>query len=337
MNVYYDPRHPAGFGGKSGLTKLFGKKADEWLRDQETYTLHAPVRKRFTRNFYRVSGIDDTWQADLCDMRHLSKYNDGYNYILTVIDLFSKHAWAVALKNKSAETLAATFDDLFATRKPRYLMTDKGLEFNNAACKRVYNKHDVHYYTSQDPVIKCGVVERFNRTLKERMYRYFTYKNTQRYIDVLQDLVYSYNHRVHSSTKVAPADVNEANSLQIFRNLYGHKNLSLQKPALKVGDHVRITREKAAFEKSYKAGWSREIFVIDHVLRLPRAVYKLKDLAGEEIKGTFYQIELQKVNLPKEYKIEQVLRKRNKGKELYVKWVGYPDKFNSWIQASDLV
>jgi hypothetical protein len=284
-----------------------------------------------------VSKIDDTWQADLCDMRHLSKKNDGFNYILTIVDIFSKFAWAVPLKDKGAQSVKNAFTAVFKKRRPGFLMTDKGLEFNNTACKKLYKENDVHYYTSQDPNIKCGVVERFNRTLKERMYRYFTYKDTERYIDVLDDLMYAYNHKVHRTTKFAPVDVTIANSEQVFENSFKNKGSVLQKPKLKIKDHVRVTKEKSVFDKGYVRNWSREIFVVSNIKRQPKVVYEIKDLAGEEIQGTFYEIELQKVSLPKEYKIEQVLRTRNRGKELYVKWVGYPNKFNAWIPKGDLV
>lgn len=341
MNIYFNPRHPASFGGATQLQKFLkgkfnAKKVNEWLREQETYTLHKPIRKRFKRNKYLVSKIDDTWQADLCDMRHLAKYNDNYKYILTIIDIFSKYAWAIPLKDKSAGTVRDAFARVFLERKPDYLMTDKGLEFVNAICKKLFKEQGIKFYTSQDPNIKCGVAERFNRSLKERMYRYFTYKNSQRYIDVLKDLVYSYNHKVHSTIKYAPADVNKANSKQVHANIYGSKQKQ-QTPKLDVGDYVRITKAKNLFEKGYINNWSREIFVVSKRKRKNRVVYELQDLANEPIAGLFYQIELQKVSLPKEYKIESVLRKRKKGSELYVKWVGYPEKFNSWIKKTDLV
>ena len=314
------------------------KQVENWLKKREAYTLHAPIRKRFTRNYYKVSKIDDLWQADLCDMRELAEYNDQYKFILTVIDVFSKYAWAIPLTDKSAKTIKLAFDVIFRERRPDHLQSDKGKEFTNATVQALFKFHNINFYTTQNPDVKASVVERYNRTLKTYMWRYFTHNQTRRYVNVLDDLVYAYNHRTHSVIKMAPADVTKDNSKQVLFNLYRNKRLTKQKPLLKVGDHVRITREKSTFEKGYESNWSREIFKIAKIIQRDRVVYELVDLADEPIVGTFYELEVQKINLPETYKIEQVLRTQGKGehRKLFVKWAGYPDKFNSWIKASDL-
>ena len=278
------------------------------------------------------------WQADLCDMREFAATNDQHKFILTVIDVFSKYAWAIPLKDKSAQSIKHAFEDIFKERIPDNLQTDKGKEFVNATVQALFKAHDINFYTTQNPDVKAAVVERFNRTLKTYMWRYFTHKQTRTYVDVLADLVYAYNHRIHSVIKMAPADVTEEVSRQVYFNLYRNKHLVKQKPKLVVGDHVRVTREKSTFEKGYEINWSREIFKISKIIRRDRVVYEIVDLADEPIVGTFYQLELQKISLPETYKIEKVLRTQGKGanRKLFVKWTGYPDKFNSWIQASDL-
>jgi hypothetical protein len=139
MNVYFDTKHPAGYSGAAALRRATGlpkNQVDNFLRSHEAYTLHAPARKRFQRNYYKVSSIDDTWQADLCDMRHLAKQNDGCNYMLTVIDLLSKYAWAQPLKSKSAESVKKAFEIITRERQPRHLMTDKGKGFVNGTMKK---------------------------------------------------------------------------------------------------------------------------------------------------------------------------------------------------------
>ena len=338
MNVYFDPRHPAGFSGAATLQSYVKGDAKTWLRGQEAYTLHAPARKRFERNYYKVSKMDDLWQADLCDMRDLAKDNDGYKYLLTVIDVLSKYAWVEPLKDKSAATVRQAFEHVFSERKPDHLQTDKGKEFISATTRQFFKRHDVNFFTTQNPDVKAAVAERFNRTLKTYMWRYFTHHQTRRYIDVLADLVYAYNHRKHSSILMAPADVTPETTRRAFSNLYRHRDNTKQEPKLHVGDHVRISREKSVFEKGYEKNWSREIFKIVKVLRRDKVVYELVDLADEPVVGTFYQLELQKVSLPDAYKIQQVLRTKGKGDKrmLLVKWAGYPDKFNSWISERDL-
>jgi hypothetical protein len=106
MESYFDPKHPASFGGvenfRKHLDKKFtGKQIQDWMLKQDAYTLHKPVRKNFKRRITFTTGIDDLWQADLVDLSSISKYNEGYKFLLTVIDVFSKVAWVIPLKNKS--------------------------------------------------------------------------------------------------------------------------------------------------------------------------------------------------------------------------------------------
>jgi hypothetical protein len=177
-----------------------------------------------------------------------------------------------------------------------------------------------------------------------KMWRYFTFKNTYRYIDILQDLLLSYNHSFHSSIKMCPTEVNNDNIMTVWQNLYGRKEKKVhvtEYPLLQVGDHVRITRYKHVFQKGYETNWSDEIFVIDTIIRRsPWVVYTLKDLENEPVTGTFYSKELQKVFYDPTtlHKIDKIIQYRRIGgrKEVLVKWKGYPNKFNSWIPASDI-
>jgi hypothetical protein len=335
--IYYDTKHPAGYSGAKNLARYFpASQVKNWLESQEPYTLHAPLRKRFQRNFYKVSKINDTFQADLCDMQKYAKENDNYKYILTVIDVFSKYAWTKPLKDKSAKSVAAAFEEILKNGTPDNLMTDSGKEFTNATMKALYKKYGINFYTARNPDIKASVCERFNRTLKTRMWRYFTHKNTNRYIDVLDDLTHAYNNSYHRSIKMAPSAVSQQNTKEVWHNLFGHK--IRQKPKYKVGQYVRISKEKSIFAKGFERNYTREIFKITGVIKQNIPVYELEDLAGEKLDGHFYALELQKVKLPETYKINKILGVKGKGpnRQLKVSWVGYPDKFSSWIKASDL-
>lgn len=189
-------------------------------------------------------------------------------------------------------------------------------------------------------------MERFNRTLKERMFRYFTYKNTKRYIDILQRLVESYNNSIHSTIKMKPAAVTLENAEKARKNMLKkslRRQIERKKPKYKVDQYVRISRERHVFEKGYEKGWSEEIFKIVKVKRRQKLfIYELCDLEGEKIEGFFYPEELSRVHSERvsgeEYKINEILKTRGKGsrKEYFVSWLGYPDKFNSWILASEL-
>lgn len=124
-----------------------------------------------------VSGIDDQWQADLVDVRALSRYNRGFQFLLTCIDIFSKYAWVIPLKNKTGISLTKAFKQILKSgRRPLKLQTDKGSEFFNRNVKQFLEQHHIHLFATHDET-KASIVERFNRTFKEKMWKYFTAKN----------------------------------------------------------------------------------------------------------------------------------------------------------------
>lgn len=350
-NIYYDPSHPASFGGVKNLFQYANDKYPEitlksvkdWLAGQRAYTLHKPSRNKFPRNRIVVTAVDEQWQADLVDLKHLSRFNSGHKYILTVIDILSKYAWAKPIKLKTPENIIVTFNNIFKNRKPTKLQTDKGKEFKNRKFLEFLRKESVRFFTSNNEDIKCSVVERFNRTLKNKMFRYFTAKNTKKYIDVLQDLIKSYNHSRHRSTKFRPADITLENQDVAFKNIYGVSDVSKLQKKRRPDDeksHVRLRLQKKVFDKGYKPLWTEEIF--QTLVGLPKqdkVLYKVSDSIGTPIEGTFYEHEIQKVKKPDTFTVEKILRRRTKnGKvEYFVKWLGYSDKFNSSVPASDVM
>jgi transposase InsO family protein len=341
--IYYDPSHPAAYGSvqklRRALPDISAAKIAEWVASQDPITLHKPARKKFSRLKIRVLYKDQQWQADLCDMQKYSDENNGYNYLLTVIDCFSKYAWALPLKSKRGVEIVAALKKIFKERKCTKLQTDRGKEFKNKDVQDFLKQQGVKFFTANNPDIKGAIVERFNRTLKGKMWRYFTHKNTTRYVEVLPKLLQSYNKTVHSSIKMPPSNVSVLNQIDVYKNIYGKEGSNpVRKPPIKYkfkpGDHVRIQKEKLKFEKGYEANFTRETFVIDRQMTHHRThpVYKLKDLKGEELDSIFYEQELVRVGKPdyrKKHEIEKVLER--KGNKVLVKWVGYPDSFNEWI------
>ena len=294
--------------------------------------LHKPVKRKFRKRRVLVSGNNKIWAADLADMQALSKYNEGNNYLLFVIDIFNKYGWIIPLKNKKGKTIFKALKDIFkeSGRRPVKLWTDKGNEFLNKDVRDL-----VELYTTENEE-KSSIVERWIRTIKEKMFKYFTDNNTYNYIDVLPDLVEDYNNTVHSSTKLTPTDASkEENELKVWRNLYPDRyKTSRLNPKFSVGDEVRITKKKKVFEKGYTTRWTEEIFTIKEIRETNPLTYKLEDLQGEEIKGFFYEPELQKTE-QQEFRIEKVINKEKD--KSFVKWKGYPDKFNSWVDNKDLI
>ncbi|KAF2885840.1 hypothetical protein ILUMI_20333 [Ignelater luminosus] len=327
------------------LTK-YSKRAraqvQKWLQKQDAYTIHKPIIRKFPRNKYIVSNIFELWQADLCDMRNLSNYNDGINYILRVIDVFSKKAWAMPLKHKTSTEVINAFKQVFdaSGHTPKHLQTDKGKDFLAQPVQRFFNEHNINFYVANNPDVKAAGVERFNRTLKMYMFRYFTYANSRRYVDVLNSLLDGYNNRHRSSIKMAPNEVNHKNVFEVWNNLYRKGVGLMRKPRFKENQLVRISRSKNIFEKGYANNWSDEIFKITKVINRRPPVYRILDLNNESVEGTFYEEELQPVSVDSNslFKIEKVLGEKGQGKnkKYLVKWLGYSDKFNSWVPATDI-
>ena len=314
-----------GWGVVSG-TGYIKKKKFTTLAEE----LHRPIKRKFKKRRVIVNGIDKIWAADLADMTAFKDYNDGYKFLLLVIDTFSKYGYLIPLKNKKGETVADALKDIFKKRKPGKLWTDKGKEFYNKNVKDL-----VELYSTENEE-KSSIAERWVRTIKEKMWKYFTDNNTYKYIDVLPDLVEDYNNTVHSSTKLTPEEASKKkNELTVWRNLYPdrYKKYNIT-PKFSVGDEVRITKKKKVFEKGYTTRWKEEIFTIKEIRDTNPITYKLTDLKGEEIKGTFYEPELQKTE-QQIYRIEKVIEKE-KGRS-FVKWKDYSDKFNSWVDNKDLI
>ena len=350
---YYSLSEPGSLSGKGYFLKALKsqnirhdpKYVDLWLQKEEPYTLHKPVRKKFSRNRVFVPGIDDTWQIDLVDMQKYSRLNKGFRYILTCIDVFSKYSWAIPVLKKTSAHVTEAFKKILieSGRCPKKLQFDEGKEFLNREFKNLLKHYDITFYHVSS-VVKACVIERFSRTLKEKMWRYFTFTGKYVYIDVLQKLMESYNSSFHRTIKMAPENVNKSIEKQLWKRIYLYNdfydNGSKIKFKLKVGDKVRISKHKKIFEKGYTPNWSQEVFIITE--RIPRnpPVYKIKDLLDEPISGIFYEKELQKISNDEIiYKIEKVLRSRtrNNKKEILVSWLGYPEKFNSWIDANTVV
>jgi len=334
--AYYDVENAASYGGVQPLARQFGvKPATDWLKTQDTYTLHKPIRKKFPRRKTFAKGINDLFQIDLVEMQNVSRSNDSHRYILTCIDVFSKRAFAVPLKDKRGPTLAVAFEKIFSDTVPNLVQSDRGTEFLNSHVQEVFKKYNIRHYWSLNDDIKAACVERFNRTLKTRMYRYFTAHHTSRWIDVLQSLINSYNNSFHRTIGMTPNEVTADNSQQVAERMYPLKEVPKWK--FQLGDTVRITKYKHVFVKGYIQNWTEEVFTISERYASSPVTYGLKDLAGEEIKGRFYEEEIQKVvkTQEDEYIVEKVLksRKRNGQIEHFVKWRGYADKFNSWTTS----
>ena len=252
-------------------------------------------------------------------MQQLSKWNKAYKYLLMVIDIFSKYGWIVPFKDKKSETVTKAFQNIFEEgNKPEYLWTDKGPEFYNKHMKDLLNKHNIKLYSTENEE-KSSVVERWNRTIKTKMWRQFTAQGNTMYLAILPMLLKQYNMSKHSSIKMTPTEARKKkNKGTVYFNLYGDMRQP-KLPKFKVGDKVRISKYKRnVFDKGYTPNWTEEVFIIDKIQYTNPITYKLKDLNNEEIQGSFYEAELLKAK-QEVFRIDKVIRKDHKKKRALVK------------------
>ncbi|KAK3109103.1 hypothetical protein FSP39_023103 [Pinctada imbricata] len=359
-DIYFDIKNPISYAGpnkiyrylkKEGKHKVGLSAIKQWLQDIDAYSLQRPQRYKFKTNRVISQGIDFLWDADLADVSRLSKENDGIKYLLITIDVFSRYLWVQPLQSKLHGSIVEGFRTIFSKdRIPREMRTDKGSEFKNRWVKDFLKKKGIVHYVTHN-VTKANYAERVIRTLKVLMYRYFTHNRTYHYLDVLQDLVRNYNNRPHRSLDgLSPSEMNQSNEAIMWKKMYidilkPTENMKKKTPVkrfkFKPGDFVRISSTKRTFQRDFEQKWTEEVFVISRrFMRQGIPVYKITDYDNDHIEGSFYESELQKVNKDRDdfWKIEKVLKKRKRGgeNEVYVKWLGYPNKFNSWVNQRDI-
>ena len=247
---------------------------------------------------------------DLCDLKELKDYNDGATFILTIIDVFSKMGFAKPLADKRGATVFNVFRDILeeSGRKPDKLQSDAGSEFTNKTFQNNLKGLGIKFYITFSEV-KAAVVDRFNRTLKSKMWKYFTHKNTYRYIDILPELLRGYNSTSHRGIKGrTPVSVTDNNTLAVWRDSHSTRRPCKVKFIFGIGDNVRISRDKGTFEKGYVNSWSEEYLIAEKKLARNPPVYVLKDLNGESLKGVFYEPQLQSLSPGEIYPISEIRR-----------------------------
>jgi hypothetical protein len=366
QKAFFDPSSPASFSGPKKLLE-YGKsknirnislsKVIAWLKKNDIYTLRRKVTRKFDRTKVYVPHPNYEWDLDLMDMQDYAKENDGFKYVIVMIDLFSRFGHTVPIKGKTANFVIDGMKTVFDKVKPVWIRTDKGGEFLNKKVKDYLKKEKIgHIVTQNEP--KANFAERFIKTLKNKIVRVMLYRNSASYIKDLPKLTYSYNNTVHRSIDEKPADVKGKAAIErVYETQYilplfkkGQKTIQKNlatgrtKPKrykFKVGDQVRITHLRHVFSREYDVRWTGEIFTVTQRFRregIP--LYSLKDYSGEEIQGTFYQSELQRVieDPNAEYKIEKVIDTRGRGKnqESLVKFLNWPSKYNVWLKTSTI-
>ena len=253
--------------------------------------LHKPVIKKFNKRKVYSQFKDNMWGVDLADLQSLSRKNNGIKYLLCAIDLYSKYAFVIPLKDKKAISIVNAFDKIIkqSGKKTSKIWVDQGSEFYNNVFKRWLSNNNIIMYSTYNEG-KSVVAERFIRTLKNKLYKHMTATGKNVYYDVLDDIVNEYNNNNHSTIKMKPIDVKD--NKRVYIDEHNEKD-----GRFKVGDTVRISKFKNIFAKGYTSNWSKEIFIVDKINDTVPYTYNLKDLNDEEIIGSFCDRELQKTKL----------------------------------------
>ncbi len=359
--LYRDMTNPAALGGVQALYRE-GKKRDKnltlrdvraFLQGNRTYTLHKPTLKRFPRRKILAPKPSVILTCDLADFTKLHRHNGGVRYIMFCLDVFSRYLKVATLTSKSGHSSLQALKKILESGSftgVSRLFTDQGSEFYNQAVKKYLTLKGITLYSNYSRETKASLAERVIRTIKAKIYKYLTQNNTLRYINVLPTLINTYNHTPHRGLggNQTPAQVHRFRELSQVRRQF--KRMYLNQPRgkkvvshkLDVGDIVRLqraSRTQFKFNKGYTVNNTEELFKIsrvDYSHKIP--IYFIRDLAGEDVTGAFYREELIKSSLPSHYQVDILRSKVERGKRKYfVHWRGYPDKFDSWIDADDLV
>ena len=279
----------------------FSAKIEAFLRNNDNYAIHTPIRrKKFPRRRVITRFPNELWMADLIEYnKHTKRFNQGYNYILVVIDCFSKRLWAKPLKNKSGPETARAFESILFDLDdfPVNLCTDSGKEFFNYDCVKVFEAHGInHYSVPTKSKFKASIVERAIRTIKTRLQRYFHKHKTKKWIDIIDQFVKNYNLTPHRSHGLKPLDVSNENVDEVYKRLYPRIRLKTI-CKFKKGDKVRHLLNKTVFEKGYTQTWTEEIYTVADVRQSNLVCwYILNDHTGTVIPGIWYYNQLKLVS-----------------------------------------
>ena len=298
-NIYYDPKHKAAYGGvdklyravrKEGKFVLGGSKNRNWLLKQEDYAVHREQHPKFKRQRVVAPYVDYPWDKDTANMDYY-KNDDRFAYFLLVIDVLSKYIWTIPLRTRTGKEMKSAFTKIFALgRKPTNVRSDKGTEFANKDVRRFFKDQAVNYFVTQN-VAKASYAERAIKTIKSRIIRYITHSQHPRWVDVLPDVMESYNKTYHRSIKRRPASVKGKDSVELWKIQYETKPRLKETSSygFKIGDLVRVSYIRRPFQREYDERWSRDLFVInEHFMSEGIPQYWLKDYTGEIVSGAFY-------------------------------------------------
>lgn len=357
--IYTDLDSPAGFASVKALHHVVKKDSPDtkrrdvtnFLQTSDVYTRHRQQRTKFDRRFYMVGRPGMILGLDTAHMTNLSKHNDGVNYLMFAIDLFSRFLIVAPMPSLKSRDSVDAFHIVMDTSIYPYpkLFTDEGVEFTNKHVLTEYKKNGVKIYHTRNRDIKCAVAERVIRTIKNKIYKYLTYANTLKYIDVLDKIVDTYNITPHRGLfGHVPFDIHLMSDPEkidhFICKVYKKRRARIKRitSPLEVGQCVRlVTRDsrKESFQKGFLPRNSREIFTIIHRedTHIP-ITYTISDLDNNPIHGTWYHDELVPCSKPTAFKIDIIRTRRRRGSLQYlVQYIDYPDSSPKWVTKNMVI
>ena len=346
INKDYVADKPYSFGGKYRLYDVYDKDhVNKALFKSDVYSRFKQHRRAKTFSPIYVYKKRELFQSDVVFFTRpeLVKANNGYKYLFTTIDVFSKMAWVYPMKENKCAVVMECFKDILEKcgEPPERLNTDRGSELICKKFAAFLKEKKIHHYLSYS-LRKCPVVERFNLTLQRLLYKMMKQNNSYEWTKYVDPAMNIYLNRRHRTIKMTPLDAEKDENESIVRTTYWKRymkaDIKKKKAKFSVGDSVRIFKERGTFHRGYMEDFTEEIFTVSKVLiNLPVPRYKLKEYNGEELVGSFFEDELVRYDAPEFYQID-VIKSRGKGrkKEYLVHYRGWPSSYDEWKKASEM-
>lgn len=266
------------------------------LSSLPAYSYHKSAPIHFRRRKVISLFVNQIYCTDLIDLTKLSRFNGGKKWLCLVLDIFSRYLYGFPLPNKTAASVKKGFQALFQKTKvkPLLIQTDLGNEYYGKEFREYLKSMNIKHY-SVFSKLKASVCERVNLTILRKLYRYFTHAKTKNWINVIDNIISTYNNEKHSTLGMSPAEARKKENLdKVKEALYGGMKKN-KKPVYKINDRVLLGRNKMIFSKSYKAQFGDEVFRVHGIKYSNPVTYNVADLKNNIIPGTFYKEELQKI------------------------------------------
>jgi len=349
--AFRKPGHPVAFSAPDQIRRYFGtskEKAKKALEHIDSYVLHREYKKPRVYNSYFIYNRRDLLQADLIDIRSIHRENDGTKFLLLIIDVFTKKIWLYPLQDKKGVTMRATLSRWLneLRSKPKVFQTDAGTEFFNRNVGDLFAGYGIEQRVARG-TSKASIAERANKSIQILIYKYLTDKETLRYIDVLPQLVKTYNRRGHRTLDMMPPfEADKPRNEERVRGIHvlRYQSVPKKKARFKLGDTVRIKTQAKSGVSSNRRAYAEQFFgEYYRIMRINRTMpvplYYLKSMdSGNMLDQSFYGEDLTRVR-GDIFKIENVIpnriRGRGRNRQILVKFKYFTNP--EWIFERDII